>query len=181
MTTDLGERLRQIRQKRGLSQRELAKRAGVTSATISLIEQNRVSPSVASLKKVLDGLSLSLAEFFASADPAARPRIFYRAAELVELGSDSLSLRQVGENLKGQTLQILHERHQPGSDSGEYSHEGHEGGVIVRGHLEITVGGQTTVLGPGDAYLFDSTTRHRMRNTGKKVCEVVSACTPPTF
>ncbi len=88
MTANLGERLRQIRQKCGLSQRELAKRAGVTSATISLIEQSRVSPSVASLKKVLDGLSLTLAEFFASADPAVKPRVFYRATELVELGSD---------------------------------------------------------------------------------------------
>ena len=48
----------------GLSQRELAKRAGVTNGMISLIEQNRVSPSVSSLKKVLDGIPMSLAEFF---------------------------------------------------------------------------------------------------------------------
>lgn len=180
MNPGIGERLRQFRQQRGLSQRELAKRAGVTSATISLIEQNRVSPSVASLKKVLDGLSLSLAEFFAPDGPARR-RVFYRAGELVELGTDVLSLRQVGENLAGQALQIIHERHRPGSDSGVYSHEGREGGVILRGRLEITVGGETAVLGPGDAYLFDSTVPHRMRNTGKVVCEVVSACTPPTF
>lgn len=180
MSADLGERLRQIRQKRGLSQRELAKRSGVTSATISLIEQNRVSPSIASLKKVLDGLSLSLAEFFAG-DRPAKPRVFYRAGELVELGSEALSLRQVGDNLGGQALQIIHERHRPGSDSGVYSHEGREGGVILRGRLEITVGGETAVLGPGDAYLFDSTLPHRMRNIGKVVCEVVSACTPPTF
>ena len=47
-----------------MSQRELARRAGVTNGLISLIEQNRVSPSVSSLKKVLDGVPMSLAEFF---------------------------------------------------------------------------------------------------------------------
>ncbi len=61
---DVGSRLRHVREKFGLSQRELAKRAGVTNGTISLIEQNRVSPSVSSLMKVLEGLPMTLAEFF---------------------------------------------------------------------------------------------------------------------
>ena len=47
---DLGTRLRALREMHGLSQRELAKRAGVSNAIISLIEQNRNSPSVGSLK-----------------------------------------------------------------------------------------------------------------------------------
>ena len=67
---DVGARLRALREKHGLSQRELAKRAGVSNAIISLIEQNRTSPSVGSLKKVLDGLPVSLAEFFAMELPA---------------------------------------------------------------------------------------------------------------
>lgn len=65
---DVGTRLRRLREGRGLSQRELAKRAGVTNSTISLIEQNRVSPSVSSLSKVVAGLPMSMAEFF-SPDP----------------------------------------------------------------------------------------------------------------
>ena len=64
MNIDVGTRLRSIRTAFGLSQRELARRAGVTNGLISLIEQNRVSPSVSSLKKVLDGVPMSLAEFF---------------------------------------------------------------------------------------------------------------------
>ena len=54
MANDVALRLKAVRQMHGLSQRELAKRAGVTNGMISLIEQGRVSPSVASLKKVLD-------------------------------------------------------------------------------------------------------------------------------
>ncbi len=48
---DTGSRLKLVRESYKLSQRELARRSGVTNATISLIEQNRVSPSVSSLKK----------------------------------------------------------------------------------------------------------------------------------
>ncbi|MFN5703034.1 MAG: helix-turn-helix domain-containing protein, partial [Gammaproteobacteria bacterium] len=61
---DIGLRLQEVRNKKGLSQRELAKRVGVTNSTISLIEQNKVSPSISSLKKVLDGIPISLADFF---------------------------------------------------------------------------------------------------------------------
>ena len=63
MSIDVGARLKHVREVHGLSQRELARRAGVTNGLISLIEQNRVSPSVGSLKKVLDGVPLSMAEF----------------------------------------------------------------------------------------------------------------------
>ena len=72
---DLGARLRSLREMHGLSQRELAKRAGVSNAIISLIEQNRTSPSVGSLKRVLDGLPISLADFFAGGAAARVVRV----------------------------------------------------------------------------------------------------------
>ncbi|WP_119462378.1 cupin domain-containing protein [Rhodospirillaceae bacterium SYSU D60014] len=179
---DVGARLRILREMHGLSQRELAKRAGVSNAIISLIEQNRSSPSVGSLKKVLDGLPISLAEFFA-VDPAPRPRVFFNADELVELAGGRISYRQVGPDLAGRALQILHEHYAPGADTGEamLHHESEEGGVVIRGRLEITVGDQSRVLGPGEAYYFDSRLPHRFRNLGEEECEVVSACTPPSF
>ena len=61
---DVGKRLKSIRLIRNISQRELAKRAGVTNSTISMIEKNSVSPSISSLKKVLNGIPISLVEFF---------------------------------------------------------------------------------------------------------------------
>ncbi len=53
---DIGHRLKAVRTKAALSQRELAKRSGVTNGFISQIEKNQVSPSVASLRKVLEGI-----------------------------------------------------------------------------------------------------------------------------
>ena len=57
---DIGQRLRSIREERGLSQRELATKAGLTNGTISLIEKNKTSPSVASLKSLLDAIPISM-------------------------------------------------------------------------------------------------------------------------
>jgi mannose-6-phosphate isomerase-like protein (cupin superfamily) len=53
--------------------------------------------------------------------------------------------------------------------------------VVLRGELELTVGLETRVLKAGDAYAFKSTIPHRFRNLGSEVCELVSACTPPSF
>ena len=77
MSIEIGSRLQTVRKHFELSQRELAKRSGVTNATISLIEQNKVSPSVSSLKKVLDGLPMSLADFFTFEAEANTRQIFF--------------------------------------------------------------------------------------------------------
>ena len=64
---DIGGRLKEVREQRGLSQRELAARAGLTNGAISLMEQNKSSPSVASLKRLLDAVPMTLSEFFQEA------------------------------------------------------------------------------------------------------------------
>ena len=108
MANDVAARLKAVRQMHGLSQRELAKRAGVTNGMISLIEQGRVSPSVASLKKVLDGLPMGLAEFF-TMDPAGTSQVFYGKDELVELGEVDVSLQLVAAHRPGRRMAILRE------------------------------------------------------------------------
>ena len=182
LSIDVGAHLRAVRTIYGLSQRELAKRAGVTNGLISLIEQNRVSPSVSSLKKVLDGIPMSIAEFF-TLDLSASPQVFYRSDELTDLGDGSVALRLVAARRANRAMSVMHERYAPGADTGAdmLRHEGEEGGVVVRGRVELTVGGETRVLGPGDAYYFTSAIPHRFRNTGSEPCEIVSASTPPTF
>ncbi|HQT61256.1 MAG TPA: cupin domain-containing protein [Acidiphilium sp.] len=179
----VGARLRRMRQVFGLTQRELARRAGVTNGAISLIEQGRVSPSISSLKKILDGIPMSLAEFF-TLDLAAPEDVFFTAAELTEIAfGERISFRMVGRRLKDRALQMLHEHYAPGADTGEamLRHEGEEAGVIVSGRLLVTVGDQERTLGAGDAYYFHSRIPHRFRNPFDAPCEVISANTPPSF
>jgi transcriptional regulator with XRE-family HTH domain len=180
MSIDVGAKLRSVRVAFGLSQRALARRAGVTNGLISLIEQNRVSPSVSSLKKVLDGVPMTLAEFF-TLDEGSAPQMFFTAEELAELGNEQVSQRLVAAQRSGRQLSIVHERYAPGSAMGDelLAHRGEEGGLVVRGRIELTIGGSARVLGPGDAYYFASQLPHRFRNVGREVCEIVSCVTPP--
>jgi transcriptional regulator with XRE-family HTH domain len=182
MSVDIGGRLRYLRIAHNLSQRELAKRAGVTNSTISLIESNASNPSVGALKRILDGIPIGLAEFFAF-EPDRPKKAFYRADELTEIGKGGISYRQLGDNLFGRSLQILKECYQPGADTGKVPlvHDGEEGGIVLSGRLEVTVDDERRILGPGDAYYFESRRPHRFRCVGPVPCEVISACTPPTF
>jgi transcriptional regulator with XRE-family HTH domain len=182
MSVDIGGRLRFIRSRHKLSQRELAKRSGVTNSTISLIESNQMNPSVGALKRILDGVPMGMAEFFAI-EPDRPRKVFYRSDELTEIGKNPISYRQVGDNLFGRALQILKERYEPGADTGRVLlvHDGEEGGIVVSGRLEVTVDDERRILDPGDAYYFESRRPHRFRCVGAKPCELISACTPPTF
>ena len=180
MHIDIGSRLRRHRQHKGLSQRALARLAGVTNGLISQIEQNSVSPSIASLKKILDVLSLSLADFFTSEEEAA-PDYFHERKRLPNLGSGDVSIFLVGAGVPHRAMSILHEVYPPGADTQTYTHAGEEGGVVTKGRIEVTVAGRTRVLGPGDGYYFESRLPHRFRNLGATACEIISANAPPTF
>ncbi|WP_299668434.1 cupin domain-containing protein [uncultured Ruegeria sp.] len=179
---ELGMRLRYVRERAGLSQRALAKKTGVPNSTISLIESGKTNPSVGALRRVLDGVPISLSEFFAF-EPEQEKTSFYAADELTEIGKGSLSLKQVGSNLFGRSLMILRETYDLGADTGRvmYGHEGEEGGFVLSGRVEITVGSRRKILGPGDAYYFDSRAPHRFKQVGPEQCVLFSACTPPTF
>jgi transcriptional regulator with XRE-family HTH domain len=176
----VGSRLRYLRDMHGLSQRELARRAGLTHGTIGSIERDAISPSVGSLRKILDSFPMTLSEFFAL-NPDSETQVFFGHGELMEVGGGGISLRQVGHNLKNRPLQVLLERYAPGAETAKtpYSHIGDEGGVVIRGQVEVTVGGATRVLGPGDGYLFSSRLPHKFRNVGTDEAVVVSANTPP--
>lgn len=179
---DIGNRLKAARTRVGLSQRELAKRAGVTNGFISQIEKNQVSPSVASLRKVLEGLPMSLATFFTD-DTPMDSEVIFRADEMPDLGRDTISYRLVGHSRANRAIGMLREELAPGADTGAemLSHEGEECGIVISGSLELTVGEQVHRLQPGDGYYFDSHQPHRFRNTGEQACVLISANTPASF
>lgn len=180
MEIETGARLREIRNKLGISQRQLAKSSQVANATISQIESGTMNPTVGMLKKVLNGIPMSLSDFFAD-ELDIEEKIFYTADELVEIGDGGISYRQVGTKLQNKAIQLLHECYQPGTTTGKHSitHEGEECGIILKGRLEVTVGEQTKTLKAGDAYYFKSTQPHYFKNLSREPCELISACTPP--
>ncbi len=182
MDQEIGRRLRTIRTGLGISQRQLARVSGVANATISQIESNKLNPTVSMLKKVLNGIPISMSEFFAD-DADFAERIFYRAQDLTKIADGGVSYLQVGANLHNKAIQFLKECYQPGAGTGKHAitHEGEECGIVLNGRLDVTVADQMTVLTAGDAYYFRSDQPHQFRNSGNEPCELITACTPPSF
>ncbi len=179
MADDVGERLRALRTLRGISQRELAKRCGVTHSSLSLIEQGKVSPSVSSLKKILDAIPMSVGDFFTLELTPGR-RVFYAAEELADVGSGDVIYKLVGADRRDRALSFMVETYPPGADTGRemITHPGEEAGVVLEGEIEITIGADTRLLGPGEAYYFETKVPHRFRNPGSEPCRLVSCATP---
>lgn len=182
MELTVGERLRIARTGIGLSQRKLAIKAGVNNSTISLIESDRINPSVSALKRILDSIQMPLSTFF-SLGLSTGDQMVFKASELTEIGRGNISFRQIGKNLSKKSLQLLHETYMPGADTGSImlQHEGEEAGFVISGQLELTIGSTKYNLSSGDAYYFKSTEPHRFRNVSRKPVVVVSACSPPSF
>jgi mannose-6-phosphate isomerase-like protein (cupin superfamily) len=109
--------------------------------------------------------------------------VVFRAHELPDVGTGNIEYRLVAASKQDRKMSILWETYESNADTGEdlLTHSGEEGGVVIAGELEVTVAGSTWVLGPGDAYYFDSRLPHRFRNNGSEPARIVSANTPPTI
>lgn len=187
---DVGPRLRAHREQRGLSLRELARRLGVSPSAISQIETGKSRPSVSTLYSIVSELGMSLDELFGAAKPKppAESQPAPTPARRASRGQRSRE-RHVQRAHSRATIElesgVRWERLTPGPDhevdflsvtydvdgsssEGNRSmrHSGHEYGLILSGQLEVTVGFDHYVLGPGDSISFDSTVPHRLTNLG---------------
>jgi len=179
----IGTRLRELRRRRNLGVREVALRSGISHSSISLIERDRMSPSVDTLSAILDALGTTLTGFFSDLNSTVRHSPFYEADEWVEIGkAQTISYRMLGMNHPNRQILMLHETYAVGADTGvPFSHSAQEAGTVLRGAVEVTVGDECRVLKVGDGYYFDSRMPHRFRNVANEPSTVLSAVTPPTF
>ena len=179
----IGLHIKQLRNRRKLTVRELASRSGVSHATISLIERDRTSPSLDTLSAMLDALGTTLVGFFEDVPQSVPYSPFYNSDALIEIGdAGAVSYRMLGMNHPNRHILMLYESYQVDADTGApFSHKAQEAGFVLSGELEVTVGDDTRVLGRGDGYYFDSQLPHRFRNVGKTPAEIISAVTPPTY
>jgi transcriptional regulator with XRE-family HTH domain len=176
----LGERLRELREARRLTQQEVATRAGLSRAFLSQVERNQVSPSVASVSRIAQALDLSLADLFARTDSNEG---VVRAGKRVVVSYPGYRDQLVSPSLDGRLLVLVSE-FEPGASSGDepYSHEADEECVyVLDGILEITVEGRTHRLAAGDAATFSSRRGHGWRNPGPAPATAMWVMTPPKY
>ncbi|MCY1234961.1 HTH-type transcriptional regulator PuuR [compost metagenome] len=70
----------------------------------------------------------------------------------------------------------------PGEASdGQIEHQGEEVGYVLEGQLELMLGDDVYLIGPGDAFTFASQVPHGYRNVGDVVARVLWVNSPATF
>ena len=182
---DVGQKLRARREEHELSLRELARRLGISPSALSQIETGKSRPSVSTLYAIVTELEMSLDELFsggrqpAKRSPKPKPEATGSERRRVQR-SDSRSVIDLESGVRWERLTatpdsdtdflyVVYEAGGSSSDGEGFSrHSGREYGLILSGALEVTVGFDTYELGPGDSVSFDSSTPHRLRNTGSE-------------
>jgi transcriptional regulator with XRE-family HTH domain len=186
----LGPRLRQVREERGLSVRELARRIGCSASLVSQIERGLSAPSVGIVYSMATELRTSLDYLFGVDSAAMAPGNGHAPppppppAPQVTVGRQGMIQRADTRQIIDLASGVRWERLTPGRDSMTdflevvYSpaghstderrplrHDGREYGVILSGRLQANIGFETYDLGPGDAISFDSSIPHEYWNT----------------
>jgi transcriptional regulator with XRE-family HTH domain len=161
---DVGPRLFALRQERGLSQRELARMAGVTNANLSMIEQGRVSPSVTTLEKILNALELSLPEFFVRTGHTTAD-IFPRE-QLIHLKRDGSEYWILPPPSDSQIPQLAQQTMPPGSTIvGTWmGRRCWISGLVQAGELSLWLDGHRHLLRPGEGFRFHLRRSHQFAN-----------------
>jgi transcriptional regulator with XRE-family HTH domain len=174
VSVNVGERLRELREARNISMRALAARSGLSANALSMIERNKVSPSISTLYKLADALGVSITAFFGSNQERqqvvflksdARTRVSFTRGVFEGLG---------GEQFVGRVEPFMLTL-ESSANSGPRSmtHTGHEFVFCLRGLLEYQVERQTYQLEPGDSLLFAAHLKHKWRNPGRNVTTAI--------
>ena len=165
----IGEKIKAIRQKRGLSLRTLGDLCDLSPNTISLIERGVSSPSVATLHRLATAFGVPIITFFEQQENHAEV-VLTRADERSRSGSARVLLESLGVGLAEQTLEPFLVTLKPGAGAGKplMVHPGHELVYVLEGELEYEVADEKYLLSEGDALLFEARLPHNWRNLGRQ-------------
>jgi transcriptional regulator with XRE-family HTH domain len=179
----IGDRLRVERTKAGISQRELARRLGLSASLISQLESGLSKPSVGTLYAIVTELDLSLDSLLRGDEQPQRDRLGSGAAgrngsdgplvhpeqrKAIDLASGVRWEQLTSDNEDG--VDFLHAIYEVGGastpDESLMRHHGREYGYVISGRMGIQLGFDLYELDPGDSIAFDSTEPHRLFNLG---------------
>jgi transcriptional regulator with XRE-family HTH domain len=179
---ELGQRIREVRRKKGTTLREAAEAAGVSESFLSQVERGLANPSVASLRRIADAMNERVASFFVGeAPPGMLVRVKDRRRLVHPMGmlEDYLLTPPTARR-----LQIIYCVAGPGEGSGQerYTHVADEECVVVlSGRLEVRLADETYDLSSGDALLLDPKKPHGFYNPGPEPATMFWVQTPPLF
>lgn len=174
-TFALGNKLRQLRNERNISQRDLARMAGLSPNSISLIERDETSPSVATLQSLAAALNVRMSYFFEEEEtPAAILHI--KAAARPRIASEGVTIEGIGMTLPAQEIEpfvITLEPHAGSGGERQVVHDGHEFVYCLEGRVEYVIDGRVYLIEAGDILIFEATLPHLWRNPFKALTKFI--------
>ncbi len=168
----LGQRLKTLRDDRGLSLRDLAATSGVSAPMLSQVERGETSPSLEIAGRIAAGLDLTLSQLLRlDEDPHA---VVVRSDDRPTTTRDGHRVQQLTPPLPGRRHAVTEHTLKPGGatstpgDTPLHEPGSRETVVVMSGALRLLHGGDTYDLKAGDAITFDADLPHHFENTGKK-------------
>ncbi|MDQ8703887.1 cupin domain-containing protein [Streptomyces sp. LHD-70] len=179
----IGRLLRRERLDRGFTLEKLAERTGLSRSYLSNVERDVNSPTINTLRTIVEALGTTLSRLFQAAD--RERRVLTRPDQRVELtraGVEGIAYSLLNPGPEGR-LEMMILEVAPGASSGDHphTHTGEEVGLLLSGELDYWVDGVHYPLQPGDCVSFESSTPHRYHNPGDVPAVCVWSETPRNF
>lgn len=177
-----GQRLRALRQRRGLSLTQAAAQVGISRSALSLVERTSQGVGPATMRNIARVYGLTLTELLAPLGGTGAPVVREGQARVLPTLGPGLMVMQLSaipNALMSCQITVI----QPGAGSqGSYCHEGEEFVYVLAGTFAISIDGEEThELGEGDTIYFESWRPHSWWNPGLAESRVLWVNTPPSY
>lgn len=177
----IGEKIRQLRIKFGLTQEELAARTELSKGFISQLERDLTSPSIATLMDILEALGTNIRDFF---NEDVAEKVVYGAEDVFVKEEDELgySITWLVTNAQKNAIEPILMTIAPGAQSPtQDAHEGEEFGYVLAGRIELILGEAHYKVKKGDSFYFRPGNKHYLYNPGKTEAKILWVASPPSF
>lgn len=180
---EFGEKLREVRERRGMTMKEVAEKAGVSESLVSQIERNKVSPAIDTLLGLVEALGIDI-EFLFRDFKRDRSVNLVRKADRRKLLLRETVYEQLSRTVEEDSehgIEAYFLELAPGGEKGSelYGHPGKELGVIMEGAGTFSIGTRKYELAAGDSISFSADSPHLLKNTGTGPLKAFWVVTPP--
>jgi transcriptional regulator with XRE-family HTH domain len=164
----VGRRLRDLRQRRGLTQRTLAQACDLSANAIGLIERGESSPSVSTLHRLALALEVPIAQLFTETED--QTVVLTKRSQRLQAHRAHIQMENLAEGLSEQSMEPFLVTLQPGAGNGAdpVVHQGEEFAFCLEGEIEYRVAGQAYQLEAGDSLMFRANQPHGWRNLSEE-------------
>lgn len=178
---DIGQKIKELRIQKSLTQEELADRAELSKGFISQLERDLTSPSIATLMDILQCLGTNLEEFFS--DTTAEQVVFKKTDYFEKYDADLKNLVKwiIPNAQKNMMEPILLTLDPGGSTYPDNPHEGEEFGYVISGSIILNIGNRSFKAKKGESFYFTANKQHYITASNKTGATLLWVSTPPSF